>query len=227
MRFVFPSLPCLSDVVFSHTDVVRLVLLIGNYTSCRSYWVIVGIGGCLFYCSLIAHLHGKTWVEGSRLQATIDPWQCLLMEMILCWISTILSSYFSQVRLSNVSITRCSGFCIKVGANDYSGKIANVSEEEMKALCAKSKEIFLSQPMLLELEAPVKICGMCIWRCDSDGEDFCVKGNTHGQYLDLLHLFECGGSLPETNYLFLGNYVDRGRQSLETICLLLAYKVSN
>ncbi|KAA0722771.1 Serine/threonine-protein phosphatase PP1-beta catalytic subunit [Triplophysa tibetana] len=88
------------------------------------------------------------------------------------------------------------------------GKIVQMSEAEVRGLCIKSREIFLSQPILLELEAPLKICG-----------------DIHGQYTDLLRLFEYGGFPPEANYLFLGDYVDRGKQSLETICLLLAYKI--
>ena len=87
-------------------------------------------------------------------------------------------------------------------------KIIPLSEAEIKWLCNTSKEIFLKQPVLLELEAPIKICG-----------------DIHGQFYDLLRLFEFGGYPPDSNYLFLGDYVDRGKQSLETICLLLAYKV--
>lgn len=88
------------------------------------------------------------------------------------------------------------------------GKRVDLSETEIKGLCSKAQEIFISQPILLELEAPIKVCG-----------------DIHGQYYDLLRLFEYGGFPPESNYLFLGDYVDRGRQSLETICLLLAYKI--
>merc|ERR1712227_500749 len=70
------------------------------------------------------------------------------------------------------------------------GKNVQLSENEIRGLCLKSREIFLSQPILLELEAPLKICG-----------------DIHGQYYDLLRLFEYGGFPPESNYFLLrGNH---------------------
>ena len=117
------------------------------------------------------------------------------------------------------------------------GKQVQLTEQEIRHLCLTAKEIFMSQPNLLELEAPIKICGAfhcCVKGFESTaafGSDCFpswaphAAGDIHGQYSDLLRLFEYGGFPPEANYLFLGDYVDRGKQSLETICLLLAYKV--
>ncbi|RHZ49302.1 putative serine/threonine protein phosphatase [Aspergillus thermomutatus] len=93
----------------------------------------------------------------------------------------------------------------------YSTKVTKtvcLKNAEIMAICSAARELFLSQPALLELSAPVKIVG-----------------DVHGQYTDLIRLFEMCGFPPASNYLFLGDYVDRGKQSLETILLLLCYKL--
>eukprot|EP01126_Amoeba_proteus_P055643 TRINITY_DN6925_c0_g1_i3.p1 TRINITY_DN6925_c0_g1~~TRINITY_DN6925_c0_g1_i3.p1 ORF type:complete len:299 (-),score=45.29 TRINITY_DN6925_c0_g1_i3:116-1012(-) len=93
--------------------------------------------------------------------------------------------------------------------NSAPGSRVDLKVNEVKFLIEKAREIFISQPVLLDLEAPLKIVG-----------------DVHGQYYDLLRLFEYGGFPPTANYLFLGDYVDRGPNGLETICLLLAYKIT-
>ncbi|KAG1057919.1 hypothetical protein G6F43_000288 [Rhizopus delemar] len=93
----------------------------------------------------------------------------------------------------------------------YSSKVSKqlcLRSSEVTAICRAAMDIFLEQPSLLELSSPVK-----------------VVGDTHGQYTDLIRLFEMGGFPPSSNYLFLGDYVDRGKQSLETILLLFCYKI--
>lgn len=84
-----------------------------------------------------------------------------------------------------------------------------LAEKEIKWLIGKAKLLFDMEPTLLEIRAPVNITG-----------DF------HGQYYDLLRMYDMlGGPPPHSKYLHMGDYVDRGKQSIETICLLLAYKV--
>ncbi|TYH74036.1 hypothetical protein ES332_D05G370000v1 [Gossypium tomentosum] len=65
-------------------------------------------------------------------------------------------------------------------------KQVQLSESKIKQLCVASKDIFVQQPNLLELEAPIKICG-----------------DIHGQYSDLLRLFEYGGFPPHANYFLV------------------------
>ena len=63
-------------------------------------------------------------------------------------------------------------------------------------------EIFMEDPVFLELSAPIIICG-----------------DTHGQFRDLLPLFDFGGVPPKKTYLFLGDYVDRGKNSIDLMHL--------
>ncbi|CAG8635068.1 197_t:CDS:2, partial [Dentiscutata heterogama] len=97
---------------------------------------------------------------------------------------------------------------INAGSTNKVPKSICLKNNEINAICHAAREIFLSQPTLIELSPPVKIVG-----------------DVHGQYTDLLRLFEMCGYPPTANYLFLGDYVDRGKQSLETILLLLCYKI--
>mmetsp|Transcript_34977 Transcript_34977/g.45106 ORF Transcript_34977/g.45106 Transcript_34977/m.45106 type:complete len:329 (+) Transcript_34977:104-1090(+) len=88
----------------------------------------------------------------------------------------------------------------------------HLPEEDIITICRAARTVFLSQSPLLEVSPPISICG-----------------DIHGQFHDLLRIFEMNGfpgePTTEGGYLFLGDYVDRAKQSIETICLLLCYKL--
>ena len=83
-----------------------------------------------------------------------------------------------------------------------------LEEEEIHTICKKAKEILIEESNILRIDTPVTVCG-----------------DIHGQFFDMLELFKVGGDIPRTSYLFLGDYVDRGYNSIETFMLLLALKV--
>ncbi|KAG2649524.1 hypothetical protein PVAP13_1NG098695 [Panicum virgatum] len=81
-------------------------------------------------------------------------------------------------------------------------------EAEVKALCEQAKAILMEEWNVQPVRCPVTVCG-----------------DIHGQFYDLIELFRIGGDAPDTNYLFMGDYVDRGYYSVETVSLLVALKV--
>ena len=81
-------------------------------------------------------------------------------------------------------------------------------EGDLKQLCQKAKEILIEESNVQYINAPVIICG-----------------DIHGQLYDLFELFKKGGEIPNSSYVFLGDYVDRGYNSVEVIKFLLALKI--
>mmetsp|Transcript_5582 Transcript_5582/g.12392 ORF Transcript_5582/g.12392 Transcript_5582/m.12392 type:complete len:316 (+) Transcript_5582:72-1019(+) len=98
--------------------------------------------------------------------------------------------------------------------DDLDRQIASVmdcnplSEDEVVRLCDKTKGILQGDPNVPNVAAPVT-----------------VVGDIHGQFYDLLELFRIGGKAPDTNYLFMGDYVDRGYYSVECVTLVVLLKL--
>ncbi|CAG9997958.1 unnamed protein product [Clonostachys byssicola] len=83
-----------------------------------------------------------------------------------------------------------------------------IPESQVREICHKARELLIEEGNVVTVAAPVTICG-----------------DIHGQFHDLMELFRVGGDVPDTNYLFMGDFVDRGFYSLETFLLLLCLKV--
>ncbi|KAG9247373.1 serine/threonine-protein phosphatase PP-X isozyme 2 [Calycina marina] len=83
-----------------------------------------------------------------------------------------------------------------------------IPETQVRELCHKARELLIEEGNVVTVTAPVTICG-----------------DIHGQFHDLMELFRVGGDVPDTNYLFMGDFVDRGFYSLESFLLLLCLKV--
>jgi len=82
-----------------------------------------------------------------------------------------------------------------------------LAELDLKHLCEYVQELMLEESTVQPVTSPVTICG-----------------DIHGQFHDLLELFRAGGECPETSYIFMGDFVDRGYNSVETMTLLLLLK---
>ena len=87
-------------------------------------------------------------------------------------------------------------------------KLEIPKESEIKILCDKAKELIIKTPNVASLTCPITVCG-----------------DIHGQFEDLMELFNVGGTIPETNYIFMGDFVDRGVNSVETFLYFLVLKV--
>lgn len=88
------------------------------------------------------------------------------------------------------------------------GTYVRITQQTLVMICEISRDVILNEPSFVKIKPPVH-----------------VVGDIHGQFYDLLRIFDEVGHPPDSQFLFLGDYVDRGNQSIETLALLLVYKI--
>ncbi|CAJ1042165.1 putative Calcineurin-like phosphoesterase [Leishmania shawi] len=91
---------------------------------------------------------------------------------------------------------------------EWRSGVTLLKEDIIRLILRRVRPILMSQPMLVRTEAPINVCG-----------------DIHGQITDLVEIFKAGGLPPNSRYLFLGDYVDRGKYGTEVITVLLGLKV--
>lgn len=95
--------------------------------------------------------------------------------------------------------------------HEYINRIINLNkltEAEVEIICIKVIEILIEEPNIPHICTPVIVCG-----------------DIHGQFSDLVSMLDLAGPPPKNKFVFLGDYVDRGFQSIECFSLLLVYKI--
>ncbi|RHY34542.1 hypothetical protein DYB32_000872 [Aphanomyces invadans] len=147
-------------------------------------------------------------VEGVHPRGAAPTWTVTCRHLPNCL--AILAKY--DLISSETSPQRAESGDLDVGTLDaWCEKLLTcqpLSEPEVVRLCARAKEVLRNESNVQPVRCPVTVCG-----------------DVHGQFHDLMELFRIGGHAPDTNYLFMGDYVDRGYYSVETVTLLVALKV--
>jgi diadenosine tetraphosphatase ApaH/serine/threonine PP2A family protein phosphatase len=87
-------------------------------------------------------------------------------------------------------------------------KQERLTRKQASTLISRATSLLSQESNVLEVDAPCIVCG-----------------DIHGQFFDLVRLFEVGGNIEKNKYLFLGDYVDRGKFSCEVMLYLLSLKV--
>ncbi|KAJ3226958.1 putative serine/threonine protein phosphatase [Clydaea vesicula] len=139
--------------------------------------------------------------------------KALLVKLakIADWNTPAINFYKSMgaITMDGWTTFRLTGDSLNTVANFYISELYNrqlLSEIIIKELCEKVKEVLVLESNVKNVKTPVTL-------------------DIHGQFYDLLEIFRIGGFPPDTNYIFLGDYVDRGYYSVETIALLVSLKL--